>query len=58
MIPVDGAAVDQGRKLSESLPEDVSNGTHHQDDVEEVSALVHEHVKERHQRPVCLLQPV
>ena len=48
VVPIDSTTVDEGGKLSESFPEDVAYGTHDEDDVEETTALIDEHVEKSH----------
>jgi hypothetical protein len=45
--PIDGAAVDQGWELPETIPEGVPNEAHGQDNMQLIAAPLHEHVEER-----------
>ena len=54
--PVDGAAVDEGGKLAESVAERVPDGTHRQDDVQLVPHARDEQVEQCNRGPVRLLR--
>ena len=53
--PVDGTAVDEGRELSESVTERVTDGREGDDDVEVLTAAIHEEGKQRQGTEVCVL---
>ena len=44
--PINGAAVDEGRELSQSVPEGVSNGTEGNDNVKVLPTAIHEESKQ------------
>lgn len=52
--PIDGTAIDEGRKLSDAISEGVADGRHRHDYVQLVASRLHEHVEQSHRTSVGL----